>query len=234
MPQRDQRSKSLGRELIGSGDSMAVERFRQRLLGALEIEDGRGRVALDLGCGDGLEAVYLARRGWKVEALDLESHPKWAELERLFKGRLQFRKADAAALGKIRTRYDLIFEKDMLHHVPEPAAVLKAMRRLLKPGGRLWIVECNRFNPIFYLHLTLWGGHQHFSRRHLRQLMDGADMKGWDLSLKEARVWPLESIKFQDLMDRAQDVMERLPFLRPFLCYHLATWVAPKISRKPA
>lgn len=234
MSQRDDHSKSLGRELIGSGDSLAVERFRQRLLGGLEIAQGHGRLALDLGCGDGLEAVYLARLGWKVEALDLESHPKWVKLERLFKGQLHFRKADVAALGALRRRYDLIFEKDMLHHVPDPAAVLEAVRLLLKPGGRLWVVECNRYNPIFYTHLTLLGGHQHFSHARLGELMDGAGLEGWRLQLKEARVWPWESLKFQNLMNRVQDFIERLPFLRPFLCYHLASWDAPKIARKRA
>ena len=217
---------TLGRELIGSGgaQSMAVEYYRQRLLGRLGIGEGRGKKALDLGCGDGLEAVYLARKGYTVYAYDIETHPRWPELAKRSKGRIKFGLADATRLDKIKGSYDLVFQKDMLHHVAEPLAVLTAMKRLTKKGGRLLVVECNRLNPVFYLHLTLLGDHQHFTRARLSALMDKAGLKGWKLALCEARVWPWENKAFQDLMDWLQDIAEKMPFLGPFLCYHLATW----------
>jgi len=54
-------AKAAGRELLGAGESLAVASFRRRLLGGLDIPEGRGRWALDVGCGDGLEAVELLR-----------------------------------------------------------------------------------------------------------------------------------------------------------------------------
>jgi SAM-dependent methyltransferase len=215
----------LGREFITGRDSLAVEAYRERLFKPLAFGDGRGKKALDLGCGDGLEAVYLLRRGWKVEGVDIEPHPRWKELAARYKGRASFKVADAASLKKLKGGYDLVFEKDMLHHVPDPGRVLLEMKRLLKRGGRMVIAECNRYNPIFYVHLTLLGDHQHFSRGRLRRLLKQAGLEGYRLILREARVWPLEAAWFQRLMDLAQEGVERLRVFDPWICYHLVDWV---------
>lgn len=218
-----------GRELLGSGDSLAVERFRARLMGRLGVPRApRGGRVLDIGCGDGLEAQWFARAGWKVEAYDIAPHPRWHEIERAWKGKIRFKLGDAKTLGRLRGGFDRVFQKDVLHHVPQPLELLQTMRRLVKPGGVLDVVECNRANPIFYLHLTLWGGHQHFSRNQLRRLLEQAGLQGYRLSLLEARVWPWQHAGFQDLMDKIQDLIERAPGLGPLLCYHLVRWTRPK------
>lgn len=217
-------ASELGRDLLGDGLSYPVRRYRDRLLARLQLEPGRGRRALDLGCGDGMEAVWLAERGWKVDAYDLEAHPRWPELARRYKGRLRFATADAAKLGKLKRPYALVFQKDVLHHVPDPGAVLAHMKRLCAPGGQVVVLECNRKNPVFYLHLTLLKGHQHFTNRRLAGLLDGAGLQGWTLKRIEARVWPLLGPRLQDLAERLQDLAEALPLWRPFICYHAALW----------
>jgi 2-polyprenyl-3-methyl-5-hydroxy-6-metoxy-1,4-benzoquinol methylase len=217
-----------GRDFITGEDSLAVEAYRDRLFAQLGFEDGKGRKALDLGCGDGLEAIYLLRRGWKVEGLDIQPHPRWSEIEAKWKGRAKFRTGDAAALKAAKGGYDLVFEKDMLHHVPQPLDVLAEMKRLVKAGGRVVIAECNRLNPVFYIHLTLLGGHQHFTRRRLRALLEKAGLANYSLRLREARVWPLECALFQRLMDRVQDLIERMRIFNPWLCYHLVSWEKPR------
>jgi SAM-dependent methyltransferase len=216
-----------GRDHLGSGHSLAVARFRRRLLGGLDLEPGRGRWALDVGCGDGLEALELIGRGWKVRAVDLQPHPAWPALARQHRGSLRFELADDAALARWKGRFPLVFQKDVLHHVPDPAALLATLKRLTAPGGDLWLLECNRRNPVSYLHLTLLGGHQHFTRRRLEALARGAGLAPWQLWQREARVWPVESAGFQDLVDRLQDAMEAMPFWRPFSVYHLLHWRNP-------
>jgi 2-polyprenyl-3-methyl-5-hydroxy-6-metoxy-1,4-benzoquinol methylase len=218
----------LGRELLSGRDSLAVEAYRERLLSAFKIAPGKNRTALDLGCGDGLEAVYLARLGYKVEALDLEPHPRWKSIEKAWKGRVRFRLANATKLGGLKPGYDLVFEKDMLHHVEQPGSVLTQMKRLVKKGGRVLIAECNRYNPIFYVHLTLWGGHQHFSSARLKALLDAAGFQGRMIKMREARVWPLESERIQALMNRVQDMIEQAAVFNPWICYHLVSWTKPR------
>lgn len=218
-----------GRDLLGDGSfTPAVLDYRERLLGRLGLEAGRGRWALDLGCGDGLEALWLAERGWRVEALDLEPHPRWKALARMARGRVRFRRADAEALHTLRGAYDLVFEKDMLHHVARPDLVLRQMRRLTRPGGMTVVLECNRRNPIFYLHLTLLRGHQHFTLARLGALLDGAGFQGWRLLRLEARVWPWVGAGVRRLLNRLQDALEAFPPWRPFVCYHAALWRRPK------
>jgi SAM-dependent methyltransferase len=221
-------TQAAGRDLLGDGLSLPVRRYRDRLLGRLGLEPGRGRRALDLGCGDGMEALGLVERGWKVDAYDLEPHPRWKDVAKAARGRIRFATADAAKLDKLRRRYDLVFQKDMLHHVPDPPAVLRQMRRLTAPGGSLIVLECNRLNPVFYVHLTLMKGHQHFTLRRLRALMDGAGLQDAELRRIEARVWPVGGERLQDLAERLQDLAEALPPWRPFICYHAMQWRRPR------
>jgi SAM-dependent methyltransferase len=180
-----------------------------------------------VGCGDGLEAVELLERGWRVDAVDLEAHPRWKALAKAYKGRLRFRIASDKELARWKGSYALVFQKDVLHHVPDPAALLSSLKRLTAPGGTLWTLECNRRNPVSYVHLTLWGGHQHFTAARLRALAEGAGLDGYSLRSREARVWPVESAAFQDAVDRLQDLFEALPFWRPFAVYHLLRWRKP-------
>jgi ubiquinone/menaquinone biosynthesis C-methylase UbiE len=213
-----------GRDLLGDGLSLPVRRYRDRLLARLGLPEGRGRKALDLGCGDGMEALWLAERGWNVEAYDLDPHPRWKAVARAARGRIKFARADATRLGRLKGRYALVFQKDMLHHVQDPAAALKHMRRLTAPGGSLVVLECNRRNPVFYLHLTLMKGHQHFTLGRLRSLMDGAGMGDAALTRIEARVWPLLGPRLQDLAEGLENLAEALPPWRPFICYHAMQW----------
>jgi SAM-dependent methyltransferase len=215
---------SLGREHLSQKDSLAIEAYRERLLSAFALTPVSDKRALDLGCGDGLEAVYLARLGYSVDALDLEAHPAWDALSETWKGKLNFRTADVSDLGKLHEEYDLVFEKDMLHHVEQPLAVLQEMRRLLKSGGRLLVAECNRYNPILYLHLTLMGNHQHFSWTQLRSLLDRSNLGDAKIRRREARVWPIESVAFQRLVNSVQEIVERLKIFSPWLCYNLVSW----------
>jgi len=225
-------AKAAGRELLGSGDSLAVERFRQRLLGPLDLGVGRGRLALDVGCGDGLEAVELLRRGWKVDAVDLEPHPRWTSLARQWKGKLRFSTASDAQLAKRKGAYDLVFQKDVLHHVPAPAAFLATLKRLTAPGGQLWVLECNRRNPVSYVHLTLLGGHQHFTVTRLKAMAAEAGLDGAELHSREARVWPVNSAGFQDAAEKLQNFFDALPFWRPFAVYNLLHWRKPGRASK--
>lgn len=77
---------------------------RQTFTAALEVWDGPPGVAIDLGCGDGLEARHLAADGWRVLAVDADEDVE----ERVLSGlddeiseRIQVRSATFESLGEL-------------------------------------------------------------------------------------------------------------------------------------
>ena len=112
-----------------------------------------GRVALDVGCGGGILAEAMARRGARVTGIDLAEKPlKVAQLH-LLESRLEVRYELASAedyAARHAGGFDLLTCMEMLEHVPDPASAVAACARLLRPGGRAIFSTINR-NPKAYL-----------------------------------------------------------------------------------
>lgn len=112
-----------------------------------------GRDALDVGCGGGILAEAMARRGARVTGIDLAEKPlKVAQLHLLESG-LQVRYELASAedyAARHAGGFDLVTCMEMLEHVPDPASAVAACARLLRPGGRAIFSTINR-NPKAYL-----------------------------------------------------------------------------------
>lgn len=103
---------------------------------------------LDIGCGDGGNAVWLAKQGWRVTALDfsrnaIRAGKRIAERERVD---VEFITADAAAY-KPQSRYDLIISFYIQLQPAQRAAMLSSAAAALKPGGTLLIVAHDRSTP---------------------------------------------------------------------------------------
>nr|WP_268241566.1 class I SAM-dependent methyltransferase [Sphaerisporangium melleum] len=97
--------------------------------------------ALDLGCGPGRNAIYLASRGFEVDAVDLSpTAVKWAEQRAHEAGtEIRFLRGDAFAPGLDLGRYDLVYDSGCLHHLPPHRRVSyrALLDRVLVPGGHL-------------------------------------------------------------------------------------------------
>ncbi|WP_030693127.1 class I SAM-dependent methyltransferase [Streptomyces globisporus] len=99
-----------------------------------------GRV-LDLGCGPGRNALYLASLGFEVTAVDLSPTAiAWAE-ERAAgagAGNVRFLCGDAFTAGAVPDGpYDLVYDSGCFHHLPPHRRVgyLALLDRALSPGG---------------------------------------------------------------------------------------------------
>ncbi|MFC8141157.1 class I SAM-dependent methyltransferase [Streptomyces paradoxus] len=119
-----------------------VARPDESLVAAVERGVLRGGRALDLGCGPGRNALYLAARGFDVDAVDLSSTAvAWAR-ERAREtgaGNVRFHCGDAFALAgrELTGPYDLVYDSGCFHHLPPHRRVsyLALLERLLAPGG---------------------------------------------------------------------------------------------------
>ena len=114
----------------------------------------RDAEVLDVGCGGGLLSESLAAAGARVTAIDLA--PELLTVARLHTlesaVEVDYRLSTVEALAVEQgSRYDAITCMEMLEHVPDPAAVLEACARLLKPGGRLFVSTVNRTPAAFAL-----------------------------------------------------------------------------------
>ena len=64
---------------------------------------------------------------------------------------VRFAAADAARLPFANAAFASVFIRDLLHHVPEPRAVVQEAARVLRPGGRFVLLEPNGRNPLVWL-----------------------------------------------------------------------------------
>jgi 2-polyprenyl-6-hydroxyphenyl methylase / 3-demethylubiquinone-9 3-methyltransferase len=110
----------------------------------MNLKDAR---ALDVGCGGGLLSESLARAGARVTGIDLA--PGMIEVARLHALEqhldIDYRVLAVDSLADSEPgAYDVVVCMEMLEHVPQPAAILGAFARLVKPGGHLFVSTINR------------------------------------------------------------------------------------------
>lgn len=116
-----------------------------------------GRDVVDVGCGGGLLAEAMARKGARVTGLDLAPELlEVAKLHALGEGvtvtyRLESAEDHASAHAG---RYDVVTCMEMLEHVPDPAQVVASLATLVRPGGHVFVSTLNR-TPRAYLHAVL-------------------------------------------------------------------------------
>ncbi|WP_321393078.1 class I SAM-dependent methyltransferase [Emcibacter sp.] len=129
-----------------------TETLEDRVLNEM-MGDPAGRDILDVGCGDGTNAIELARRGARITGVDISE--KMIEAATAQAARDQpdahfpdahFYVATAEALPFSDQQFDIVLAKTILCFVVDPAPVFAEIARVLRPGGCLVIGELGKWS----------------------------------------------------------------------------------------
>ena len=113
----------------------------------------RGKRVLDVGCGGGILSEGMAQRGAEVTGIDMGEAP--LAVARLHKHEtgvhVDYQQATAEQFAAQHAgQFDVVTCMEMLEHVPDPASVIEACARLVKPDGHVFFSTINR-NPKAFL-----------------------------------------------------------------------------------
>jgi SAM-dependent methyltransferase len=183
-------------EYIAATESALLDRVRA----------AKGERILEVGCGEGANLRNLRQRldGARVFAVDF-SPPK---VRFASQGGARGACADAASLPFPDRAFDAVLIRDLLHHVPDRAGVLREAARVLRLGGRLTLIEPNRKNPI------------------IAAMALGIRAERGMLASSAARA--LEEAQQAGLVELSVEPRQPLPLSRVFLHYRLG---APSLAR---
>ncbi len=141
------RSSELGR---------ITDAIEERLLVEL-IGPVRGERVLDIGCGDGVLSVHLARAGGMVTGLDADPGMLAAARQRANRSgaAAAFVEGDARLLPFYDGSFDVVVAVTVLCFVADAERAAKEMARVLRPGGRVVLGELGR--------ISLWAAKRRLS-----------------------------------------------------------------------
>lgn len=144
---------------------------------AAHVQVRAGERLLEIGCGEGANLHHLAPAGAIRFGLDF-SPARAAFAHRATAAHTVT--ADAGRLPFAGGSFDAVLIRDLLHHVPDDPAVLAEACRVLRPGGRLTLIEPNRASPLVLAQAALIPAERgvlRSSAARLRALLTGAGLR---------------------------------------------------------
>lgn len=113
----------------------------------------KGKKLIDVGCGGGILSESMALRGANTLGIDMGEAPlSVAELHALESGvkNIKYKKITVEEIAEEQTeKFDVVTCMEMLEHVPDPASIIRACAKLIKPDGHVFFSTINR-NPKSY------------------------------------------------------------------------------------
>jgi len=149
-------------------------------------------VVADLGAGEGTLSQMLARHARQVIAVD--NSEKMVEFgsalarEHGF-GNLEYRLGDIEDPPIEAGTVDLVLLSQALHHANSPARALAAAHRLLKPGGRVAVLDllAHQFEQAREMYADMWLG---FSEAEMHRLLEGAGFRELEVQVVDREEQP--------------------------------------------
>lgn len=114
----------------------------------------KGKKVIDIGCGGGLVAEGMAQLGATVTGIDLGEAPLAVARIHAQQNNVEVEYLCIAAEEIAEQRagqYDAVTCLEMLEHVPDPASIIRACAKLVKPGGQIFFSTINRNPKAFML-----------------------------------------------------------------------------------
>ncbi len=110
----------------------------------------KGKKVIDVGCGGGILSESIALRGADTLGIDMGAAPlSVAELHALESGvnNIKYQKITVEEMAEQQAgKFDVVTCMEMLEHVPDPASIIAACSKLVKPDGHVFFSTINR-NP---------------------------------------------------------------------------------------
>jgi SAM-dependent methyltransferase len=165
-----------------------------------------GSRGIDVGCGVGLYTLWLAEAvGPDGQVLGIEPSAERVEAARALVGdrlpppRLEFQVGDGVEMDAPAGRFDWLWCGNVLHHIPDTQAALKEFARVVKPGGRIVIMESQTLPAMFL------PGHPSLERRIQEAESERSREEAGARTFQERRQRTLEALREANLADVAQE-----------------------------
>ena len=194
-----------------------VEAYRETVFRRLNLPILGSEDVLDIGCGDGGDALWFSGRVNHTVAVDIVEHPNWCGIRR---PGLSFMRADGESLTLASQSFDIIFVKDVLHHARCPESILAQAIRLCRPTGLVCVVEANRYHPVSYVHMTRMLGHEHLTRTAFKRLVRSFSPQARFIQF-ETHVYPFKNYWLLGAARCVENVVS-LPLMRAMASYNAA------------
>jgi 2-polyprenyl-3-methyl-5-hydroxy-6-metoxy-1,4-benzoquinol methylase len=131
-------------ERPGRGTGFAYDEARHLAAYLFARELARDRTVLDAGCGEGFGTVLLAETARRVTGIDYSPAAVAAAWTAYRAPNLEFRRLDVNELLGLDLRFDVVTNFQVIEHLPDPPAFLRAVRSALRPDGVLVLTTPNR------------------------------------------------------------------------------------------
>lgn len=193
--------------------------YRKDVFEKLNFPFKVGKSLLEVGCGDGADSeIFIKEYRLKVTGIDIYKNDNVERIDNL-----DFSIASIYKLPFKDNTFDYVFLQDVLHHIDEEnqsyerhTKALLELKRVCRKGGSIIIVEANRFNPLFYPHMVMMLGHNHWRQSYFKRIL--VNVFG-DVTFQyfEAHSYPSRCICFWKLYEK---IMERVS-PKMFLAYNV-------------
>lgn len=189
----------------------SVDRYIKDIFTKLDVSFKKGSAILDVGCGDGIFTKFFKEiLGLNVCGIDIYRSS-------LLDSSIKFKKASIYKIPFRDNSFDCIFLKNIMHHVDEPRQrknrhkkALLELKRVCRKKGKIIIIEANRYNPLFYVHMVMFGKHDHFRQSYFISVVNSV-FPNAKFKFFEAHLYPFPS------------------FIQAFKCYErLMEWFSPR------